>query len=80
MANNNSDKLISGLTSRKYLKCTKTGFESLVEQGIIQAYRDKEMRRRVSKDSVMGRFLLLKVKNMKEFCFSKVKFVSLRHH
>ena len=54
MTNNNSDKLISGLTARKYLKCTKTGVESLVEQGIIQAHCDKEMRRRVSKDSVMG--------------------------
>ena len=54
MTNNNSDKLISGLTARKYLKCTKTGGESRVEQGIIQAYRDEEMRWRVSKDSVMG--------------------------
>lgn len=54
MANNNGDKLISGLTARKYLKCTKERFESLVEQGIIQAHRDEEMRWRVSKDSVLG--------------------------
>ena len=80
MANNNGDKLISGLTARKYLKCTKSKFEKLVEQGIIQAHRDEEMRWRVSKDNLMRRFLLLKVKNMKEFCFSKVKSVSLRHH
>ena len=49
MANNNGDKLISGLTARKYLKCTKPKFEKLVEQGIIQAHRDEEMRWRVSK-------------------------------
>lgn len=43
---------ISGLTARKYLKCNKTEFENLVRQGIIQAYRDEEMRWRVSKESV----------------------------
>lgn len=53
MANNNGDKLISGLTARKYLKCTKAEFESLVEQGIIQAHRNEEMRWRVSKKSVL---------------------------
>lgn len=50
MANNHGDKLISGLTARKYLKCTKTEFEKLVEQGIIQAHRDEEMRWRLSKE------------------------------
>lgn len=51
---NNDDKLISGLTARKYLKCSKAKFEKLVEQGVIQAYRDEEMRWRVSKDSVLS--------------------------
>lgn len=54
MASNNDDKLISGLTARKYLKCSKAKFEKLVEQGTIQAHRDEEMRWRVSKDSVLG--------------------------
>lgn len=54
MANNNGDKLISGLTARKYLNCSKERFEKLVEQGIIQAHRDEEMRWRVSKKSVVG--------------------------
>lgn len=44
---------ISGLTARKYLKCNKAEFESLVRQGIIQAHRDEEMRWRVSKESVV---------------------------
>ena len=54
MANNNDEKLISGLTARKYLNCNKAEFENLVEQGIIQAYRDEEMRWRVSKESVLS--------------------------
>ena len=54
MANNNDEKLISGLTARKYLNCNKAEFENLVEQGIIQAYRDEEMRWRVSKESVLN--------------------------
>lgn len=45
---------ISGLTARKYLKCNKAEFESLVKQGIIQAHRDEEMRWRVSKESVLS--------------------------
>ena len=45
---------ISGLTARKYLKCNKAEFESLVKQGIIQAHRDEEMRWRVSKESVVN--------------------------
>ena len=45
---------ISGLTARKYLKCNKAEFESLVRQGIIQAHRDEEMRWRVSKESVVN--------------------------
>ena len=53
MAINNDDKFISGLTARKYLNCNKTRFEKLVEQGVIQAYRDEEMRWRVSKKSVL---------------------------
>ena len=48
----NDDKIISGLTARKYLKCSKAKFEKLVEQGEIQAYRDEEMRWRVSKKSI----------------------------
>ena len=51
MTGNNNDKLISGLTARKYLKCSKVKFEKLVEQGIIQAHRDEELRWRVSKGS-----------------------------
>ena len=47
------DKLISGLTARKYLNCSKGKFEKLVEQGVILAHRDGEMRWRVSKDSVL---------------------------
>lgn len=53
MANNNEDIFISGLTARKYLKCSKAKFEKLVEQGIIQAHRDEEMRWRVFKKSVL---------------------------
>lgn len=47
------DKLISGLTARKYLNCSKGKFEKLVEQSVILAHRDGEMRWRVSKDSVL---------------------------
>lgn len=54
MASKNSDKLISGLTARKYLKYSKVKFEKLVEQGIIQAHRDEELRWRVSKGSVLN--------------------------
>ena len=50
---NNSD-LISGVTARKYLKCGKAEFESLVEQGIIEAYRDEDRRWRVSKQSILN--------------------------
>lgn len=53
MANDNDDKLICGHTARKYLKCSKVEFESLVEQGIIQAHRDEDMRWKVSKRSVL---------------------------
>lgn len=51
---NNDDKLISGLTARKYLKCSKAKFEKLVEQGAIQAHRDEEMRWKVCKESVLN--------------------------
>ena len=34
-------KYISGHTARKYLKCSKAEFESLIEQGIIKAHRDE---------------------------------------
>lgn len=54
MASNIDDKLISGLTARKYLNCSKAKFEKLVEQGVIQAHRDEEMRWRVSKESVLN--------------------------
>ncbi|MBO4590866.1 MAG: hypothetical protein J5698_07850 [Bacteroidaceae bacterium] len=54
MASKNDDKHISGLTARKYLKCSKAKFEKLVKQGVIQAYRDEEMRWRVSKESVLN--------------------------
>ena len=47
------DKLICGRTARKYLNCSKAEFESLVEQGAIQAYRDEYMRWKVSKRSVL---------------------------
>lgn len=50
---NNDDKLICGRTARKYLNCSKAEFESLVEQGIIQAYRDEYLRWKVSKRSVL---------------------------
>ncbi len=45
--------VISGLTARKYLKCSKAEFESLVEQGLIQAHRDEFKRWKVSKRSVL---------------------------
>lgn len=54
MASNNDDKLISGLTARKYLKCSKAKFEKLVDQGFFQAHRDEEMRWKVSKESVLN--------------------------
>jgi len=50
----NDIELISGLTARKYLKCGKTEFESLVKQGIINAYRDEDRRWRVSKQSILS--------------------------
>lgn len=50
----NSDKLVSRLTARKYLNCSKAEFESLVEQGIIQAQRDEKMRWKVSKESILN--------------------------
>ena len=71
MANNNGDKQISGLTARKYLKCTKAEFESLVEQGIIQAHRDEEMRWRVSKDSVLRYIRQRQVSNVTRFITNK---------
>lgn len=56
MANkqNIEGKLICGRTARKYLDCSKAEFESLVEQGFIQAYRDEYSRWRVSKESVLN--------------------------
>lgn len=53
MTSKNDDKLISGYTARKYLNCSKAEFESLVKQGLIQAYRDVIDRWRVSKKSVL---------------------------
>lgn len=53
MANEIDDKQISGYTARKYLNCSKEEFERLVEQGIIQAYRDEYLRWKVSKKSVL---------------------------
>ena len=47
-------KLICGHTARKYLKCSKVGFETLVDQGIIQAYRDEYNRWKVSKESIIS--------------------------
>lgn len=44
---------VSGYTARKYLHCSKAEFESLVEQGLIEAYRDNDRRWRVSKDSIL---------------------------
>lgn len=51
---NANDKLISGLTARKYLKCSKVEFEKLVKRGVIQAFRDEANRWRVSKESVLN--------------------------
>ena len=48
------DKLICGHTARKYLGCSKAEFESLVEQGFIQACRDDYGRWRVSKQSILN--------------------------
>ena len=53
MTSKNDDKLISGYTARKYLNCSKAEFESLVKQGLIQAYRDEIDRWRVSKKTVL---------------------------
>lgn len=47
-------KYISGHTARKYLKCSKAEFESLIEQGIIKAHRDEYNRWKVSKESVIN--------------------------
>lgn len=47
------DKLICGRTARKYLGCSKAEFENLVNEGLIQAYRDDYMRWKVSKTSVL---------------------------
>lgn len=46
-------KYISGHTARKHLKCNKAEFESLIEQGVIQAFRDEYNRWKVSKKSVI---------------------------
>lgn len=54
MANKDDDKKICGHTARKYLNCSKAEFESLVEQGLIQAYRDEYRRWKVSKKSVLN--------------------------
>lgn len=56
MANNQdyNEKLISGYTARKYLKCSKVEFEKLVKRGVIQAFRDEANRWRVSKESVLN--------------------------
>jgi phosphatidylserine/phosphatidylglycerophosphate/cardiolipin synthase-like enzyme len=54
MARENDDKLICGRTARKYLNCSKAEFEILVEQGLINAYRDEYDRWKVSKESVLS--------------------------
>lgn len=54
MANKDDDKKICGHTARKYLNCSKAEFESFVEQGLIQAYRDEYRRWKVSKKSVLN--------------------------
>lgn len=46
-------RYICGYTARRYLKCSKATFESLVEQGIIQGHRDERKRWRVSKESLL---------------------------
>ena len=48
------EKLICGHTARKYLNCNKAEFMNLVDQGIIQAYRDENNRWKVSKESVLN--------------------------
>ena len=50
----NDGKLICGRTARKYLDCSKAEFVILVEQGLIQAYRDEYNRWKVSKESVLS--------------------------
>ena len=47
-------RLICGHTARKYLNCSKAEFEALVDQGLIQAYRDQRNRWKVSKESVVN--------------------------
>ena len=47
-------KLICGHTARKYLNCNKAEFKVLVDQGVIQAYRDENNRWKVSKESVLN--------------------------
>lgn len=47
------EKLICGYTARKYLRCSKDKFQRLIDQGLIQAYRDEENRWKVSKESVL---------------------------
>lgn len=47
-------KLICGRTARKYLNCSKAEFEILVEQGLVNAYRDECNRWKVSKESVLN--------------------------
>lgn len=47
-------KFICGHTARKYLNCNKAEFKVLVDQGIIQAYRDENNRWKVSKESVLS--------------------------
>ena len=49
----NEEKVICGHTARKYLHCNKLEFESLVEQGLIRAYRDEKRRWKVSKQSIL---------------------------
>lgn len=47
-------RYICGYTARRYLKCSKTTFASLVEQGIIQGHRDESKRWKVSKESLLN--------------------------
>lgn len=51
---NHDEKLICGRTARKYLNISKAEFENLVNQGLIQAYRDDRSRWKVSKESVLN--------------------------
>ena len=73
MASNNDDKLICGRTARKNLNCSKAEFENLVNQGIIQAYRDEYMRWKVSKESVLNYAKQSQVSNVTRFiCTSRL--------